>query len=177
MKPGFQIATGAYSSYVTIAIWKGIRSRFHFGMGISLRISLGVVLVWSIAFPFSTLWGIDDIKKINSLDVEKVRDDSSRRIVMEGHGSVLQHLPTVESPFYTQRYAVKTAEKTYEDPWRQPRPKKLSVPIPSGAIAVPKEHIDNDTQRQTKQSKVFLFEDISNSMHPKISDEEEDLIP
>ena len=35
MTPGFQIAAGAYSSYVTKAIWKGIRSRFHFGMGIS----------------------------------------------------------------------------------------------------------------------------------------------
>ena len=34
MKSGFQIAAGAYSSYVTRAIWKGIRSRFHFGMGI-----------------------------------------------------------------------------------------------------------------------------------------------
>ena len=34
MKPGFQIVAGAYSSYVTRAIWKGIRSRFHFGMGI-----------------------------------------------------------------------------------------------------------------------------------------------
>ena len=41
MKPGFQIATGAYSSYVTKAIWKGIRSRFHFGMGIpSHRLTL-----------------------------------------------------------------------------------------------------------------------------------------
>ena len=35
MKPGFQIAAGAYSSYVTRAIWKGFRSRFHFGMGIN----------------------------------------------------------------------------------------------------------------------------------------------
>ena len=34
MEPGFQIVAGAYSSYVTRAIWKGIRSRFHFGMGI-----------------------------------------------------------------------------------------------------------------------------------------------
>ena len=34
VKPGFQIAAGTYSSYVTRAIWKGIRSRFHFGMGI-----------------------------------------------------------------------------------------------------------------------------------------------
>ena len=32
MKPGFQIAAGAYFSYVTRAIWKGARSRFHFGM-------------------------------------------------------------------------------------------------------------------------------------------------
>jgi hypothetical protein len=35
MKPGFQIVTGAYSAYVTRVIWKGIRSRFHFGMGTS----------------------------------------------------------------------------------------------------------------------------------------------
>ena len=34
MEPGFQIAAGSYSSYVTRAIWKDIRSRFHFGMGI-----------------------------------------------------------------------------------------------------------------------------------------------
>ena len=34
MKSGFQIVAGAYSSYVTRAIWEGIRFRCHFGMGI-----------------------------------------------------------------------------------------------------------------------------------------------
>jgi hypothetical protein len=35
MKPGFQIAAEAYSSCVTRAMWKGLWSRFHFGMGIA----------------------------------------------------------------------------------------------------------------------------------------------
>ena len=43
MKSGFQIVAGAYSSYVTRAIWKGIRSRFHFGMGIALAMIFGTL--------------------------------------------------------------------------------------------------------------------------------------
>ncbi len=122
----------------------------------------------------SFVWGIDDIKKINSLDVEKVREDRSRLIIMEGHGSVIQHLPTVESPFATQQHALKITEKEYPDPWRQPRPKKLTVPIPSGATALSKDTEDSEVYTVPRQQRgALLFTDVVNSMRTEAPAEEE----
>jgi len=122
-----------------------------------------LLLFGGLRLSSSCIWGIDVIKKINSMDVDKVREDRSKLIMMEGHGAVIQHLPAIESPFSSPRHLLKIAEKEYPDPWRHPRPQKRIAPIPSGAIAVATETENLEIRLPTKQqSRVFLFTDIAN---------------
>jgi len=110
----------------------------------------------------SPISGIDDIKKINSLDVENLRADRSRLIKMEGHGSVLQYAPKVDSPFYTKPYSSSPLkEKEYPEPWRQIRPKKLQTPIPGNAIATTQNRApDAEFPTRHKNTPKLLFGDI-----------------
>ena len=109
----------------------------------------------------SAISGIDDIKKINSVDVENLRADRSRLIKMEGHGSVIEYAPKIDSPFYTRPYSSPLKEKEYPEPWRQIRPKKLETPIPGNAIATTQNRApETEPQTQYKNTTKLLFGDI-----------------
>ena len=80
MKPGFQIVAGAYSSYVTRAIWKGIRSRFPFGMGIK-RVCPSVCLGFNFSCRRSRrlkikLWATHPRDQFWKISAEKLVDPS-----------------------------------------------------------------------------------------------------
>jgi len=122
-------------------------------------ITLIVILLFSAAA--NPILGIDDIKKINSIDVDNLRADRSRLVMMEGHGSVIHYSPQVNSPFYTKPKRSPFEEKEYPDPWRRPRPKVLQTPIPGGAIATRQSReIPVDPQTQAPHTQKPLFEDI-----------------
>ncbi len=93
------------------------------------------MLVWTVTL-LSPALAIDDIKKINSMDVENLRADRTRLVLMEGHGSVIQYLPGIETPFYKQRQRPTTQEKIYPEPWRQVRPKTIAPRTSSNTTAI-----------------------------------------
>jgi hypothetical protein len=133
------------------------------GPFLNSAIIIGIVL----GSGLSPIFGIDDIKKINSMDIENLRADRSRLIKMEGHGSVIEHLPKVNSPFYTRPPQIRLREKEYAEPWRQVRRQTLQTPVPGGAIAVPKTEQDDNDHPATRK-KTLLFEDVFEKTLPKI---------
>lgn len=90
------------------------------------------------AFPFfalslfcscTSIFGVEAIKKINSADVEALRLDKSRRVVMEGHGSTLEYLPKVEGSRVIRQHLIYIPkDKDYPEPWLQKRRKSFYPP-------------------------------------------------
>lgn len=125
---------------------------------------ISLTLLYSATF--NPILGIDNIKKINSLDVENLRADPRSLTKMEGHGSVIQYLPQVNSPFYTPLPSNPLHKKEYPEPWRQPRPKVLQTPIPGGATAATNNESEQETPEK-KNDQRLLFEDIFEQTRPK----------